>query len=86
MIEGILCSLGLTTKLVRPQAWQNVMYDAPEIQAIPGGGKDRSFVACKLLCPEIQLIRPRCRTPHDGLADSYLIARFGHFKETSRDA
>jgi hypothetical protein len=76
-IEGLLTILDVPYKLVRPQTWQNLMYDHEAVQSIPGGGKARSFAACKLLCPGINLVPPGCRVEHDGMADAYLIARYG---------
>lgn len=64
----------LTT--VRPQEWQKVMYDDPRLASLEG--KKRSIAAAQILEPGINLrASPRCKKPHDGMADAYLIAMYG---------
>lgn len=75
-LEGIFSALNAPYELIRPQEWQSLMYADPRIGCLEG--KARSIKAAKLLCPDINL-KPstRARRDSDGLADAYLIARFG---------
>jgi hypothetical protein len=84
-IEGVLVSLNLPVCLVSPRKWQALMFSDERVQAATGHPKARSFVAAKILHPGIDLVPAGKRSEHDGLADAYLIARYGHALETSEE-
>ena len=73
--EGILVGLGMRYEIVTAKAWQKDI-----TKDVPGDDpKARSILACSRLFSDVDLRRtPRCTTPHDGKADSILIAWYGH--------
>lgn len=75
-LEGILTGHTIPFELVSPRTWQSLMYAEPRIGHLEG--KARSFAAAKILHPGINL-KPshRSRVDSDGMADAYLIARYG---------
>ncbi|MCK5128101.1 MAG: Holliday junction endonuclease [candidate division Zixibacteria bacterium] len=72
MLLGILAAQGTPYTLVSPQTWKKVMLrDMPK-------GKGSSILRAKQLCPDIKLLATeRSRKPHDGMAEAYLLARYG---------
>ena len=68
---GILGALKIPTKLVTPQAWKKV------ILAGTKKDKDAAIVYVRMRYPDFNLILPRCRKPHDGMADAICIAEYG---------
>jgi crossover junction endodeoxyribonuclease RuvC len=71
-LEGAALALGYRVELVRPQAWQAVMYEG--VRGLDG--KERSIAAVRRLYPEINLTPGRLRKPHDGIADAVLLAAY----------
>jgi crossover junction endodeoxyribonuclease RuvC len=76
-IQGILAGLGIPFELVLPQAWKK------SILTGTAKDKDAAIAYCRRAFPDIPLIMPGCRTPHDGIADSlcllqYAIRTFGN--------
>lgn len=55
--------------VVAPKTWQAQMLPKGR-----GNTKARALAAAKQLAPEEDWIPPRCRTPHDGVVDAYLMA------------
>lgn len=83
-LEGHFRAFQRRMTLVRPQVWQKVMYADPRLASLEGKG--RSFFACELLDPSVDLIpSKRAHKEHDGLADAYLIARYGLMMSQSRE-
>ena len=68
---GILGALKIPTILVTPQAWKKV------ILAGTKKDKDAAIEYVRMKYPDFNLILPRCRKPHDGLADSICVSEYG---------
>jgi crossover junction endodeoxyribonuclease RuvC len=74
VVRGVLAALGVPMQLVRPPAWK---------KAILAGlthDKDGACRFCAARWPGTSLILPRCRTPHDGLADALCLAEWARLK------
>jgi crossover junction endodeoxyribonuclease RuvC len=70
-LQGLLAGLGIPFELVTPQAWKKlVLAGTPK-------DKDAAIAYCRRAFPDVPLIMPRCRTPHDGIADSLCILQYG---------
>jgi crossover junction endodeoxyribonuclease RuvC len=76
-IQGILAGLGIPMELVTPQAWKKV------ILAGTGKDKDAAIAYCRRAFPDVPLVLPRCRIPHDGIADALCLMQFGLRQFTS---
>jgi hypothetical protein len=70
-ILGALEVLQIRTELVTPQAWKAV------VLAGTTKDKDAAVAWCRRAYPTVNLILPKCRTPHDGMADALCIAEWG---------
>jgi crossover junction endodeoxyribonuclease RuvC len=70
-IQGLLAGLGIPFELVTPQAWKKL------VLAGTTKDKDAAIAYCRRAFPHIPLVMPRCRTPHDGIADALCIMQFG---------
>ena len=70
-LQGLLAGLGIPFELVTPQAWKKV------VLAGTAKDKDAAIAYCRRAFPEVPLIMPRCRTPHDGIADALCLLQFG---------
>ncbi|EKQ70432.1 hypothetical protein OsccyDRAFT_0719 [Leptolyngbyaceae cyanobacterium JSC-12] len=68
---GVLAGLGTPTELVRPQIWKG------EVLKGTKKDKDAAIDYCRRVFPSVSLIPPRCRTPHDGIADALCILEYG---------
>lgn len=57
--------------LVPPQMWKK--------HVLAGTSKDKEAAIqfCSQTYPSVNLILPRCRKPHDGMADSICLAHYG---------
>ncbi len=68
---GMCQTLAWPYILVTPQEWK--------AKVLAGTAKDKAaavaFAAARY--PGIQLVQPRCRVPHDGVADAVCIAHYG---------
>lgn len=53
---------------VRPNVWKKQMGLSSK--------KIDSITACRRLFPNVQLVQPGCRKPHDGIAEALLIAEW----------
>ncbi len=84
-IQGLLAGLGIPFELVTPQAWKGlVLAGTPK-------NKDAAIAYCRRAFPDVPLVMPRCRTPHDGVADAlcllqYSIRSFGGNEKTIKKA
>ncbi len=71
-ILGIAAALTIPTELVTPQAWKKVV--------LAGSAKDKDAAIdyCRRAFPQVSLLPvPRCRKPHDGLADALCLLEYG---------
>lgn len=74
LFVGLCSGLGIECRLVLPQAWQRSMLEGAQGEDT----KARSVWAAQRLFPSVSLLEgPRCRKPHDGLADALMLAEFG---------
>lgn len=68
-IEVVAMCLGIPYHEVRPAIWKKAM----KVKA----DKETSIQECERLFPTVNLIMPRCRIKHDGVAEALLIAEWG---------
>ena len=70
-ILGIAAALGVPVELVTPQRWKGVV--------LHGTARDKSaaIAYCRRVFPSVPLVPPRCKVPHDGLADSLCLLEYG---------
>lgn len=66
--RALLAATKLPHKLVPPQTWK---------KAVGISGRDKKYAAVKAMeiFPLLDLIPPRCRVPHIGRADAFLMSR-----------
>ena len=59
--------------LVTPQTWKK--------HVLEGTAKDKSAAIqfCRMTYPLVNLVQPRCRTPHDGVADAICLSHYGAY-------
>lgn len=78
---GLISGLGYRSIIIHPRTWQAKLH-----RDIPGDStKGRSIIACGRLFPGVDLrATERCRTPHDGKADSLLLAYYGSLEVAGR--
>jgi crossover junction endodeoxyribonuclease RuvC len=70
-ILGVLGVLRVHTELVTPQRWKSV------VLAGTPKDKDAARAWCRRAYPGVNLLAtPRCRVPHDGMADALCIAEY----------
>ena len=70
-ILGIAAALETPVELVTPQRWKGVVLSGTSKD------KDAAIAYCRRMFPSVPLIPPRCRTPHDGIADALCIWEYG---------
>jgi crossover junction endodeoxyribonuclease RuvC len=70
-IQGLLAGMGIPIELVQPQIWKKI------ILAGSPKDKDAAIAYCRRAFPNVPLVMPRCRTPHDGVADALCILQYG---------
>ena len=70
-LQGLLAGMGIPFELVTPQAWKKL------ILAGTPKDKDAAIAYCRRVFPDVPLVMPRCRTPHDGIADSLCLLQYG---------
>lgn len=70
-IQGIVAALGIRLELISPQAWKKV------VLAGTAKDKDAAIAYCRRAFPSVPLVLPRCRKPHDGIADALCILEYG---------
>jgi crossover junction endodeoxyribonuclease RuvC len=70
-LQGLLAGLGIPFELVTPQAWKKLV--------LAGTTKDKNaaIAYCRRAFPDVSLVMPRCRVPHDGVADSLCLLQYG---------
>lgn len=75
-IYGVFATLGYIVRFVTPQKWKKAVLG----DAFPHD-KDGAVAFCRVHYPNTELILPRCRTPHDGIADAVCIREYGLLNE-----
>jgi len=70
-VLGIVTALGFRIIEPTPQAWKKVMLAGTD------KSKDASIQMAENLFPNIELVQPGCRKPHDGAAEALLLAEYG---------
>lgn len=70
-VQGIAAALSVPVELVTPQRWKSTV--------LHGTAKDKlsAIAFCRRVFPSVPLVLPRCRSPHDGLADSLCLLEYG---------
>lgn len=71
IIKGVVAALGIPLVNPTPQAWKKV------VLAGTAKDKDAAIQHVRSRWPDVRLVPPRCRVPHDGIADSVCLAEFG---------
>ena len=68
---GICAALQIPVELVTPQRWKRVV--------LAGTTKDKGAAIsyCRQAFPDVELVQPGCRKPHDGVADALCLLQFG---------
>jgi crossover junction endodeoxyribonuclease RuvC len=74
LVRGVLAALNVPVQLVRPQKWKGVVL----------AGTTHDKAGCVAWCasrfPSVSLVMPRCRKPHDGMADALALAEYARLK------
>jgi crossover junction endodeoxyribonuclease RuvC len=68
---GICAALAIPVELVTPQRWKG------SILAGTAKDKDAAIAYCRRAFPEVPLVMPGYRKPHDGVADALCLLQFG---------
>lgn len=72
-IEGVLTALKIPYQLIMPRTWK--------AEFGLNSDKAKSIEVCKRLFPNARLLRTdKCRTEHDGMAESLLMAEYARRK------
>ena len=76
-IHGICVALNIEIKFVAPHVWMKVMHEGQ-----PGGKKGKetkikSRAAFEALFPGVNVTKPGCRVPDEGMIEATLIAEYG---------
>ena len=75
-ILGVIKSMDIPYALITPQAWKKVVLAGTD------KGKSAAIEYCRARYPKVLLLEtPRCRVPHDGMADALCIAEYGRITE-----
>jgi crossover junction endodeoxyribonuclease RuvC len=70
-LQGLLAGLGIPFELVTPQSWKK------SVLAGTAKDKDAAISYCRRAFPDVPLVMPRCRNPHDGIADALCLMQYG---------
>lgn len=73
-VKGVLETLAIPYKLITPQQWKKV------ILAGTAKDKDAAIAYVSRKYPDLELIPPRCRKPHDGIADACCLAELARME------
>lgn len=67
-IEGIAEALSVRVELITPQRWKQTV--------LAGTAKDKAAAVefCRRRWPNLGLVQPGCRVPHEGIAEALCIA------------
>ena len=77
---GVAAGLSIPVELTTPQRWKG--------KVLHGTAKDKSAAVayCRRAFPSVQLVLPRCRNPHDGMADALCLLEYGRRELSGRAA
>lgn len=75
-IYGVFATLGYIVRFVTPQKWKKAVLG----DSFPHD-KGGAIAYCRTRHPNTELVLPRCRTPHDGIADAVCIRDYGVLHE-----
>jgi crossover junction endodeoxyribonuclease RuvC len=79
IIKGCVAAMGIPLLLVTPQSWKRlVLADRYEHD------KEGMIGYAKSVWPDLNLVLPRCRKPHDGMADALGIAEWARQTQSSK--
>jgi crossover junction endodeoxyribonuclease RuvC len=68
-LEGVLQTLLIAYQLTPPQKWKK--------EYSLNSDKSKSIEVCQNLFPDVSLLAtPKCRKPHDGMAEALLMAEY----------
>lgn len=68
-ILGVLAAMAIPTELVRPQKWKREFSCTSD--------KNTSIAVARRMFPSVSLLAtPRCKKPHDGMAEALLMAEY----------
>lgn len=70
MLLGAIATSHMPHYRVRPQAWKKV------VLAGTARDKEAAIAFCRRAHPTLQLVPPRAKNPHDGMADAVAIAHW----------
>jgi hypothetical protein len=89
MLEVFCVAYDIPFTFVNPKVWQKETWEGISPIKINTGKKTKtgephykvdtkntSLLACKRLFPNVNLIKPGCRTPHEGIVDALLMAEY----------
>lgn len=70
-VQGIAAALSVPVELVTPQRWK--------AHILHGTSKDKQAAIefCRRAFPSVPLVQPRCKVPHDGIADALCLLEYG---------
>lgn len=70
-IQGVAAGLQVPVELVTPQRWKG--------RVLHGTAKDKdaAIAFCRRAFPTVPLVPPRCKKPHDGIADALCLLEYG---------
>ena len=72
-LKGVLDLGEISYQEIRPQTWKK--------EFGLNSDKKKSIDVCRQLFPDVELKRtPKCRIPHDGIAESLLMAEYARRK------
>lgn len=71
---GIAAALDIPIHTVYSQTWKRDVLAGTEMD------KDAAIAFCRKHYPDVELIPPRCRNPHDGIADAVCILEWAKRK------
>lgn len=72
IVVGILSGLGIPVLTPTSASWTRDLF-----AGVAGEGKERSIAVARSMLPDLELVGPRCRVPHDGLADAGCLSLWG---------
>ena len=76
-ILGIIESLGIPHETVQPARWKAAVFAGSDWKS---KGKEPSINFCRMQYPGVDLVMPRCRKAHDGMADALCLAHYGRMQ------
>lgn len=68
--RGMLAAFAVRTVVPSSNRWTRMLHD------VQGEGKARAVAFAASRLPGLELVGPRCRTPHSGLADAACLALY----------